>query len=200
MLSSPPICNTHSRHRSENTLGGRPLRTRIRSKNRIPTALPSRASAETATPGVGYIRSNGLREYVTTRTIRARDRPVFGVDVHSGDVRGDDPSYALVILDPVDDDDPDAPDTDEPMARVTRDVVSFRKLCRLIDRRPQTAVRRHRQRLRAGGEQKRSRGLPPIASRRHAAGAGDRRGAPGAALAGRLQTRDPVRERADEGG
>jgi len=49
---------------------------------------------------VGYIRSNGLREYVTTRTIRARDRPVFGVDVHSGDVRGDDPSYALVILDP----------------------------------------------------------------------------------------------------
>ncbi|PHQ40354.1 hypothetical protein DJ69_00840 [Halorubrum persicum] len=70
---------------------------------------------------------------MTTRTIRARDRPVFGVDVHSGDVRGDDPSYALVILDPVDDDDPDAPDADGPMARVTRDVVSFRKLCRLID-------------------------------------------------------------------
>ncbi|WP_418285665.1 DUF460 domain-containing protein [Halorubrum sp. DTA46] len=70
---------------------------------------------------------------MTTRTIRARDRPVFGVDVHSGDVRGDDPSYALVILDPVDEDDPDAPDTDEPMARITRDVVSFRKLCRLID-------------------------------------------------------------------
>jgi predicted RNase H-like nuclease (RuvC/YqgF family) len=70
---------------------------------------------------------------VTTRTIRARDRPVFGVDVHSGDVRGDSPSYALVILDPVDEDDPDAPDVDGPMARVTRDVVSFRKLCRLID-------------------------------------------------------------------
>jgi hypothetical protein len=82
---------------------------------------------------VGYIRANGLREYVTTRTIRARDRPVFGVDVHSGDVRGDDPSYALVILDPVDEDDPDAPDIDGPLARVTRDVVSFRKLCRLID-------------------------------------------------------------------
>ena len=82
---------------------------------------------------MGYIRGNGLRERVTTRTIRARDRPVFGVDVHSGDVRGDDPSYALVILDPVDDDDPDAPDADGPMARVTRDVVSFRKLCRLID-------------------------------------------------------------------
>lgn len=70
---------------------------------------------------------------MTTRTIRARDRPVFGVDVHSGDVRGDDPSYALVILDPVDDDDPDAPESDEPLARITRDVVSFRKLCRLID-------------------------------------------------------------------
>ncbi len=82
---------------------------------------------------MGYIRANGLRECVTTRTIRARDRPVFGVDVHSGDVRGDDPSYALVILDPVDEDDPDAPDADGPMARVTRDVVSFRKLCRLID-------------------------------------------------------------------
>ncbi len=82
---------------------------------------------------MGYIRANGLRELVTTRTIRARDRPVFGVDVHSGDVRGDDPSYALVILDPVDEDDPDAPDADGPMARVTRDVVSFRKLCRLID-------------------------------------------------------------------
>jgi predicted RNase H-like nuclease (RuvC/YqgF family) len=82
---------------------------------------------------VGYIRANGLFRDVTTRTIRARDRPVFGVDVHSGDVRGDDPSYALVILDPVDEDDPDAPDADGPMARVTRDVVSFRKLCRLID-------------------------------------------------------------------
>ena len=82
---------------------------------------------------MGYIRGNDLPRYVTTRTIRARDRPVFGVDVHSGDVRGDSPSYALVILDPVDEDDPDAPDADGPMARVTRDVVSFRKLCRLID-------------------------------------------------------------------
>ncbi|SMO59973.1 DUF460 domain-containing protein [Halorubrum cibi] len=70
---------------------------------------------------------------MTSRTIRARDRPVFGVDVQSGDVRGDDPSYALVILDPVDDDDPDAPDAEGPLARVTRDVVSLRKLRRLID-------------------------------------------------------------------
>jgi predicted RNase H-like nuclease (RuvC/YqgF family) len=82
---------------------------------------------------VGYIRASGVFCDVTTRTIRARDRPVFGVDVQSGDVRGDDPSYALVILDPVDEDDPDAPDIDGPVARVTRDVVSFRKLCRLID-------------------------------------------------------------------
>ncbi|MFC6753388.1 DUF460 domain-containing protein [Halorubrum tibetense] len=68
-----------------------------------------------------------------TRTIRARDRPVFGVDVQSGDVRGDNPSYALVILDPVDADDPDVPDADGPLARVSRDVVSLRKLRRLID-------------------------------------------------------------------
>ena len=70
---------------------------------------------------------------MTSRTIRARDRPVFGVDVQSGDVRGDAPSYALVVLDPVDDDDPDVPDADGPLARVTRDVVSLRKLRRLID-------------------------------------------------------------------
>ena len=70
---------------------------------------------------------------MTSRTIRARDRPVFGVDVQSGDVRGDAPSYALVVLDPVDDDDPDAPDVDGPLARVTRDVVSLRKLRRLVD-------------------------------------------------------------------
>ena len=82
---------------------------------------------------MGYIRPSGLRDPVTSRTIRARDRPVFGVDVQSGDVRGDAPSYALVVLDPVDDDDPDVPDVDGPLARVTRDVVSLRKLRRLID-------------------------------------------------------------------
>ena len=84
---------------------------------------------------MGYIRPNGLREGVTSRTIRARDRPVFGVDVQSGDVRGDTPSYALVVLDPVDGDDPDVPDADGPLARVTRDVVSRRKLGRLIEER-----------------------------------------------------------------
>ena len=113
-------------------VSSRPTSTRTSSRIST-TCTESGPRVEPATPGVGYIGGNGLRECVTTRTIRARDRPVFGVDVHSGDVRGDDPSYALVILDPVDADDPDAPDTDEPMARITRDVVSFRKLCRLID-------------------------------------------------------------------
>ena len=84
---------------------------------------------------MGYIRPNGLRERVPSRTIRARDRPVFGVDVQSGDVRGDRPSYALVVLDPVDGDDPDVPDADGPLARVTREVVSRRKLGRLIEER-----------------------------------------------------------------
>jgi hypothetical protein len=82
---------------------------------------------------VEYIGPTDVSNAVTSRTIRARDRPVFGVDVQSGDVRGDAPSYALVVLDPVDDDDPDAPDVDGPLARVTRDVVSLRKLRRLID-------------------------------------------------------------------
>ncbi|ESS12027.1 MAG: hypothetical protein A07HR60_00965 [uncultured archaeon A07HR60] len=75
---------------------------------------------------------------VTART-HALDAPVFGVDVQSGDVRGDSPSYALVILEPVDenDDDPDAAaaaaGADGPIARIHKDVVSFRKLSRLID-------------------------------------------------------------------
>ena len=48
----------------------------------------------------------------------ALDDVVFGVDVQSGDVRGDAPSYALVVL-----------DGDE----VERDVVSYRKLRRRIE-------------------------------------------------------------------
>ena len=53
---------------------------------------------------------------MTVRT-NAIDAPVFGVDIQSGDIRGDAPAYALVVID------------DE----IERDVVSFRKLCRLID-------------------------------------------------------------------
>ncbi|MFC6725698.1 DUF460 domain-containing protein, partial [Halobium palmae] len=49
----------------------------------------------------------------------ALDSVVFGVDVQSGDVRGDSPSYALVAFDG---------------ERVDRDVVSLRKLRRLVDR------------------------------------------------------------------
>lgn len=54
---------------------------------------------------------------VNARTA-ALDAVVFGVDVQSGDVRGDAPSYALVVFDgkPLD-----------------RDVVSYRKLRRRID-------------------------------------------------------------------
>ncbi|QHS16661.1 DUF460 domain-containing protein [haloarchaeon 3A1-DGR] len=80
---------------------------------------------------------------MTSRTVRALDRPVFGVDVQSGDVRGDAPAYALVTLTPLSDDeeaavpDENRPDVDGPIARIDRDVVSRRKLLRLIgDREP----------------------------------------------------------------
>jgi hypothetical protein len=55
---------------------------------------------------------------VSTRTT-ALDALVFGVDIQSGDVRGDAPSYAVVAFDG---------------ENVDRDVVSYRKLRRLIDR------------------------------------------------------------------
>ncbi|TYT63240.1 DUF460 domain-containing protein [Natrialba swarupiae] len=54
---------------------------------------------------------------MSTRT-SALDAVVFGVDVQSGDVRGDAPSYALVEYDG---------------EEIDRDVVSHRKLRRLID-------------------------------------------------------------------
>ena len=54
---------------------------------------------------------------MSTRT-SALEATIYGVDIQSGDVRGDAPSYALVVLDDED---------------VTRDVVSHRKLRRLID-------------------------------------------------------------------
>ncbi|MFC6837133.1 DUF460 domain-containing protein [Halomarina ordinaria] len=55
---------------------------------------------------------------MSTRT-SALDAVVFGVDVQSGDVRGDAPSYAVVAFDG---------------EHLDRDVVSLRKLRRLIDR------------------------------------------------------------------
>ncbi|WP_160135275.1 DUF460 domain-containing protein [Halococcus salsus] len=51
--------------------------------------------------------------------ISALDAVVFGVDIQSGDVRGDAPSYAVVAFDG---------------ENFDRDVVSYRKLRRLIDR------------------------------------------------------------------
>ncbi|MDX1745818.1 MAG: DUF460 domain-containing protein, partial [Halobacteriales archaeon] len=56
---------------------------------------------------------------MSTRT-SALDALVFGVDVQSGDVRGDAPAYALVVFD----------------GEVqSRDVVSRRKLLRLVENR-----------------------------------------------------------------
>lgn len=49
----------------------------------------------------------------------ALDTLIFGIDIQSGDVRGDAPSYAVVAFDG---------------ENVDRDVVSYRKLRRLIDR------------------------------------------------------------------
>jgi predicted RNase H-like nuclease (RuvC/YqgF family) len=67
--------------------------------------------------------------------ISALDALVFGVDVQSGDVRGDAPSYALVVLDEGSSDAVDAASNDG--TAVERDVVSSRKLRRLIeDREP----------------------------------------------------------------
>lgn len=59
-----------------------------------------------------------IAEGVNTRA-SALDAVVFGVDIQSGDVRGDAPSYAVVAFDG---------------EQIDRDVVSFRKLYRLIDR------------------------------------------------------------------
>ncbi len=58
----------------------------------------------------------------------ALDSLVFGVDIQSGDVRGDAPSYAVVAFDGRN----GGGDADD--ERIDRDVVSFRKLRRLIDR------------------------------------------------------------------
>jgi len=54
---------------------------------------------------------------VSTRTA-ALDAVIFGVDIQSGDVRGDSPSYALVVFDG---------------EGIERDVVSYRKLRRRIE-------------------------------------------------------------------
>ena len=71
---------------------------------------------------------------MSTRT-SALDSLVFGVDIQSGNIRGDSPSYAVVALDT------GSLDTDvgtdggaDGEERIDRDVVSFRKLTRLIER------------------------------------------------------------------
>jgi predicted RNase H-like nuclease (RuvC/YqgF family) len=67
---------------------------------------------------VGFITGDPLPLRVNART-SALDTLVFGVDVQSGDVRGDAPSYALVAFDG---------------ENLDRDVVSYRKLRRLVER------------------------------------------------------------------
>lgn len=79
---------------------------------------------EQTTSGVEYIFGASLLAAVNDRT-SALDSVVFGVDIQSGDVRGDSPSYALVVL--------DTRDTESDKVRIERDVVSFRKLRRLIE-------------------------------------------------------------------
>ncbi len=81
-----------------------------------PYPLSSRETVPTV--GVEYISATSLPPGVNDRT-SALDSLVFGVDIQSGDVRGDAPSYAVVAFDG---------------ERVDRDVVSYRKLRRLIDR------------------------------------------------------------------
>ena len=66
---------------------------------------------------MGIIVTAPLAVPVNTRT-GALDAVVFGVDIQSGDVRGDAPSYALVVFDG---------------EEIERDVVSLRKLRRRID-------------------------------------------------------------------
>jgi predicted RNase H-like nuclease (RuvC/YqgF family) len=66
--------------------------------------------------GTEFILAAPLRAAVSTRT-SALDSLIFGVDIQSGDVRGDAPSYALVAFDG---------------ESVERDVVSGRKLRRRI--------------------------------------------------------------------
>ena len=65
----------------------------------------------------GLIAHPAQGRAVSTRT-SALDTLVFGVDVQSGDVRGDAPSYALCAFDG---------------ESIERDVVSRRKLLRLVD-------------------------------------------------------------------
>ncbi|SDL95441.1 hypothetical protein SAMN04487949_0295 [Halogranum gelatinilyticum] len=71
---------------------------------------------------------------MSTRT-SALDSLVFGVDIQSGNIRGDSPSYAVVALDTGSLDTGVGTDGGaDGEERIDRDVVSFRKLTRLIER------------------------------------------------------------------
>ncbi|MFB6185974.1 MAG: DUF460 domain-containing protein [Halobacteriaceae archaeon] len=62
------------------------------------------------------------------RRTSALDALIFGVDVQSGDIRGDAPSYALVIFDGE-----ESSLSDSPSDTFEREVVSRRKLLRLVE-------------------------------------------------------------------
>ena len=72
--------------------------------------------AETS-PVTGFMTDDTLSVNVSTRTSALNNR-IFGVDIQSGDVRGDAPSYAVVTYDG---------------ETIERDVVSLRKLHRRIE-------------------------------------------------------------------
>jgi predicted RNase H-like nuclease (RuvC/YqgF family) len=83
----------------------------------LSTTAPQKPPNQTH-PSQKFIPTRYLAHPVSTRT-RALDTVIFGVDIQSGDVRGDAPAYALVTFDG---------------ENLDRDVVSLRKLRRLIAR------------------------------------------------------------------
>jgi len=80
---------------------------------------PFRETAVTPPPPSAELMTRVRLPSVVSARTSALDAVVFGVDVQSGDVRGEAPSYAVVAFDG---------------EHIDRDVVSLRKLRRLIQR------------------------------------------------------------------
>jgi predicted RNase H-like nuclease (RuvC/YqgF family) len=88
-----------------------------RSEQRLVATAPAGGSSRECQGRRGFILTESLPAAVNARTA-ALDAVVFGVDVQSGDIRGDAPSYALAAFDG---------------ESIERDVVTYRKLRRRID-------------------------------------------------------------------
>ena len=73
---------------------------------------------------MGYLSDAPVQQSVQART-DALDSVVFGVDIQSGDIRGSAPSFALVVING---------------ESIDRDVVSYRKLRRRIERDEPTLI------------------------------------------------------------